>query len=448
MLDTQQLWQAVLGELELTISKANFITWFKNTSISSIENGKAIISVPNTFSETWIKTKFNDYILKTLKRLTQNEIKEIAYIVNQNSQNNTNTNTAKPKVKESQQIPKNYSSTLGINPKYVFENFVVGKSNELAHAACQAICKTPGKTYNPLFIYGGVGLGKTHLVQSVGNVLLKKNYKIIYASCEKFTNDYIEAVRTGKAKLFQNKYRNVDVLLIDDIQFITGKEGTQEAFFHTFNALHQNDKQIIITSDRPPKAIATLEDRLKSRFEWGMIAEILPPDLETRIAILQAKAMENNFNLENDLINYIASRITTNIRELEGALNTIIAHYKLNQIELTIESIEKILKKISSNNPPKNITVKDILELIASYYNTKIELILGTSRKREIVVPRQIAMYILRTELNYSYPLIGQEFGGRDHTTVIHACEKIEKELEYNERIKKDIKTLKQRLFK
>lgn len=448
MHDAQQLWQAVLGELELNLSKANFTTWFKNTSISRIENETVVIRVPNTFSQTWIEKKFHDYILKTLKTRTNNDIKTLTYEVELKKQVTPHENKDVHYYEAPPQRPQ-LSNVFGINPKYNFDAYIVGKSNELAHAACHAVSRKPGKSYNPLFIWGGVGLGKTHLVQAIGNVLLSvnPNVRILYASCEKFTNDYIDAVRNGRAKSFQDKYRNVDLLIIDDIQFITGKEGTQEAFFHTFNALHQNDKQIIITSDRPPKAIATLEQRLLSRFEWGMIAEIQQPDYETRIAILQQKCNEKSFNLEQEIIEFIATEIQQNVRELEGALNTIIAHYELKQIELTVESIKRILSTISSSAPQKNISHKEIIDIVSRHFSQPIDALMGSSRKKEIVLPRQILMYLLRIEMEFSFPQIGQEIGGRDHTTVMHACDKIERELEYNDRVKRDLQMLKQKIY-
>ncbi|HEX9664360.1 MAG TPA: chromosomal replication initiator protein DnaA, partial [Patescibacteria group bacterium] len=330
-----------------------------------------------------------------------------------------------------------------------FENYIVGKSNELAHAACRAVAERPGIVYNPLFLYGGVGLGKTHLVQAVGHEILKNDpaTKIIYVSCEKFTNDYIDAVKNGRGKEFQDRYRNVDILLIDDIQFITGKERTQEAFFHTFNALHQNNKQIVLTSDRPPKAIATLEKRLLSRFEWGMIADIQNPDLETRIAILEAKCQEKDYSLDSEIINYLASNIQTNIRELEGALNRIIAQHQLQNIEPSLPNVKKLISKIASTFQNRSLTPKQILEIVADFYDIDIALVVGNSRKKELVVPRQITMFLMREELRSSYPMIGNELGGRDHTTAMHACDKITKAFENDEKLRQEILSIKQRIY-
>ena len=343
-MNPQQLWQAALGELELLLSKANFTTWFKSTSISSLEENKVTISVPNGFTKEWLEKKYHQTIVKALRSVTDNKIKEVVYKIELTPQ--PNNFSAPPekieKVVENKNLDgirrgddffvkfseNNKEKSLNLNPKYTFSSFIVGKNNELAHAASLAVSKNPGQTYNPLFIYGGVGLGKTHLLQAIGHKLMADNsrIKILYVSCEKFANDFINAIQNGKAEEFKQKYRSADLLLIDDIQFISGKEQTQEAFFHTFNELHQQNKQVVISSDRPPKAIATLEHRLVSRFEWGMIADISTPDLETKIAIIEAKAKEKNYHLDSEVSNYLATVIHNNIRELEGALNRIIAH--------------------------------------------------------------------------------------------------------------------------
>ncbi|MEK7512524.1 MAG: chromosomal replication initiator protein DnaA, partial [Patescibacteria group bacterium] len=328
--------------------------------------------------------------------------------------------------------------------------FIVGKANELARAASMAVAANPGLTYNPLFIYGGVGLGKTHLMQAVGNTIRVKfpEKKIIYVTCEQFTNDFINAIYDGRAERFNNTYRTADVLLIDDIQFLTGKEGTQEAFFHTFNDLHQRDKQIILTSDRPPKAIATLEDRLLSRFEWGMIADISQPDLETRIAILEAKCLEKEFELDRDIIQYITLNIQNNIRELEGALNKIIAYHQLNRIEPTLENIKKILFSISSSSKKTGaVSARQLIETASVFYELSLDDLLGKSREKRLAFPRQIIMYLLREELACSYPMIGNELGGRDHTTAMHAYDKISRIIENDEKTRQEINLLKQRMY-
>jgi chromosomal replication initiator protein len=340
-------------------------------------------------------------------------------------------------------------SGSALNPRYTFETFVVGKKTELAYAACRAVSENPAKIYNPLFIYGGVGLGKTHLMQAVGNALLQRSgdKRVLYTPCETFTNEYIKSVTMGQADTFKNKYRSVDVLLIDDIQFLAGKEGTQEAFFHTFNFLHQHDKQIVISSDRPPKAIPTLEDRLVSRFEWGMIVDVGAPDLETRIAILTTKCREKNVPLEDDIIQYIAATVQNNIRELEGALNRVVAAMQLTNTKPTVDSVRGLLSSIVQAPKRGAMTAKQVLVAVAEYYSVALENLTGSSRKKELVMPRQIAMYIMREEMSASYPTIGQELGGRDHTTAMHAYNKVKTDLVNNEKLTQDMTLIKQKLY-
>ncbi len=451
-----QLWQAVLGELELTLSKASFTTWLKNTFIIENEDGRIVIGVPNTFSQAWLKQKYHQKIYNLIQSKTKDRIKEIHYKVQSVKNYQEEIKTLKKQIVETAQnqvIPTNPSSptkVLGLNPKYIFNNFIVGKGNELAHAASIAVSERPGLTYNPLFIYGGVGLGKTHLLHAVGNTISAKDpsKKILYVTCEQFTNDFISAISSGRAEKFNIAYRTVDVLLIDDIQFLTGKEGTQEAFFHTFNDLHQRDKQIVLTSDRPPKAIATLEDRLLSRFEWGMIADISQPDLETRIAILEAKCQEKEFELERDIIQYITLNIQNNIRELEGALNKIIAYHQLNKITPTLENVKKILFSISTSSKKTGaVSARQLIELVCDFYDLTIDDMLGKSREKRLAFPRQIIMFLLREELQCSYPMIGNELGGRDHTTAMHAHEKISRVMESDEKTRQEINLIKQRVY-
>jgi len=338
----------------------------------------------------------------------------------------------------------------GLNPRYTFTSFVVGKGNELAYAASRATAQKPGLSYNPLFIYGVAGLGKTHLLQAIGQEIMaqNKNCVVRYATCEKFTNDFIQSVRGGRAKEFKDNYRNVDALLIDDIQFITGKEGTQEEFFHTFNELHQQNKQIVICSDRPPRAIATLEQRLQSRFEQGMIADISAPDLETRAAILTAKCQEKNFCLEENVLQYVAAHIQNNVRELEGALNRIIAHQQFNNQKITLENIKEILLLTNKASGRRgSLTPRQVIITVSNFYDINQDALLGASRKRELVVPRQIIMYLLREETSSSFPAIGQALGGRDHTTAIHAYKKISSCVEADEKIRRDLTLIKQQLY-
>lgn len=447
-MNNDQLWQAVLGEIELNLSKANFTTWFKNTFVSSTEDKKVVICVPNTFTKAWLEKKYHNKIAEALKSVGSKEVKEIFYKVE--------TRKASPMGDLLKKITKKKDNLddepapvnrFGLNSRYLFNSFIVGKGNELAHAACQAVSANPGNAYNPLFIYGGVGLGKTHLLQAIGHEVSKKSNKILYVTCEKFTNDYIQAVKTGKAKDFKERYRNVDLLLIDDIQFMAGKDGTQEEFFHTFNELHQTDKQIILTSDRPPKSIPALEKRLLSRFEWGMIVDIARPDIETRIAILEAKTKEKNYKLEPDILDFIANNVQSNIRELEGALNRIIVFHEFNNSKPTVDTTKSILSSILTNTRARSVTSKDIIDSVSGFFDISLKDILGKSRKKELVYPRQITMYLMRIEINTSFPTIGQELGGRDHTTAMHACSKIQRELEENEKIKQDIESIKQKLY-
>jgi len=455
-MDLQQLWQSVLGELELSISKANFTTWFKNTFIIEINNDHILVAVPNAFTKTWLEKKYQKDILSALKN-TGNQIRTIEFKV-QTTPAAAQVEINKPinNFENQDTLDKTENSSTptintinGINPRYTFKNFVVGKGNELAHAACIAVAKKPGEIYNPLFMYGGVGLGKTHLMNAIGNEIMEKfkDKKVLYVTSEKFTNEFINAVQHGETKKFKEKYRSADVLLIDDIQFLAAKEQTQEEFFHTFNALHQNNKQIVINSDKPPKAIPALEQRLVSRFEWGMIADIGAPDLETRIAILKAKCVEKNYNLDEEILRYVATTIQNNVRELEGILNKIIAFHQLNNQVPNLESVKNIVSSLSSSTRSGRVTPKQIIQAVTEYFDIKVADVIGNSRKKELVNPRQIIMYLMRQELNSSYPNIGQELGGRDHTTAMHACTKISKEIQENEKLNQDIELIKQRLY-
>jgi len=363
--------------------------------------------------------------------------------------NNTNiiTNSEKSTVIEKAVNKKNnHYGRFGLNPRYTFANFIVGKGNELAHAACKAVAENPGKSYNPLFVYGGVGLGKTHLLQAIGNEVAKKTDKVLYTTSEKFTNNYIQSIQSGKAKEFKNLYRNVDLLLVDDVQFMGGKDGTQEEFFHTFNELQQNDRQIVITSDRPPKSIPAIEKRLISRFEAGMVADVGKPDLETKIAILENKAKEKEFFLEKDVLNYIAEHVQNNIRELEGALTKVIVTHQLKGVKPNITSVKNVLSDLISNIQLKSLTPKEIIEATSQFYDVSYKDLIGSSRKKELVGPRQIAIYLIREELNTSYPTIGNELGGRDHTTAMHAYNKISVEIKENnnEKLKQEVESIKQ----
>ncbi len=460
-MNTDQLWQSALGELELSLSKANFTTWFKNTFIVSFDKKTVTIGVPNAFTKTWLENKYHKEISKALNNITDNGVESIVYQVTSKKKTSSalspapsvpGASYAAPGGRADQAGPqqKGGEQNLSLNKHYTYDNFIVGKGNELAHAACLAISQKPGEVYNPLFIYGGAGLGKTHLMHAVGHEVLKRfpDKKVIYVTCERFTNEFIRSISKGGADTFKNFYRGADVLLIDDIQFLAGKEGTQEEFFHTFNALHQQNRQIVVSSDRPPKAIPSLENRLVSRFEWGMIADIAQPDYETRVAILEAKSKEKECSLAPEIIALIANTIHSNVRELEGALNRIIAYHELNNTNPSPESVKNLLSSVNGYQKREGaITVKQIINTVAEFFDISVDKLIGTSRKKELVVPRQITMFLMREEANCSFPMIGQELGGRDHTTAMHACEKIKKAFDEDEKIRQDITLLRQRLF-
>lgn len=471
-----QLWNAALGELEIELSKAKFTTWLQDTFILQQEEGSIIVGVPNAFTKSWLENKYHPAIIKALRRISDEDVRMVSYQVTSKQKNRVVVG-ANAAIEEEEQQPtiikaavrssaatpsKNNTVTvtipaeqsvssddLGLNPRYTFENFIVGKENELAHAACLAVSERPGSAYNPLFIYGGVGLGKTHLMQAVGHAVLKRtpSKKILYVTCEVFTNEFIRAVGEGRAEQFKDKYRSVDILMIDDIQFLAGKEGTQEQFFHTFNHLHQRNKQVIMTSDRHPRAIPTLENRLVSRLEGGMIVDVSIPNLETRIAILRLKCEEKNYALPQDIAQYIASNVQNNIRELEGVLNRVIAYHQLNKQTPTVDSVKSVLASFSQIPKRGTVTTKKILTIVSHFFDVDQKDIIGDSRKKELVVPRQIAMYLMREETHASYPNIGQELGGRDHTTAMHACTKIAKLKEDDERTENDINMIRERLY-
>lgn len=458
-LDKAKLWQATLGELELTLSKANFTTWFKNTFILDISNDTITVGVPNAFTKAWLENKYHPAILTSLAHISDNTIRKAVYKVSQFTQldehgalgvKTTKNTTITDDPASDAPITSKAQLKNGLNPRYTFDTFIVGKANQLANAAGHAVSKKPGEIYNPLFVYGGSGMGKTHLMQAIGHSIMKEfpKKKIIYVSCEKFTNEFIQSISRGKADDFKSRYRTADVLLIDDVQFLSNKEGTQEEFFHTFNALHQDNKQIILSSDRPPKAIRDLEERLVSRFEWGMLVDLPQPDLETRIAILESKCEERNCKLEPESVAFIAERVNSNVREMEGVLNRILAYHSLNNTTPTLESITQLLENHQQSRPQKRaLSSKDVIATVIDYFNISQTNLLGSSRQKELVVPRQITMFILREELKNSYPSIGKEIGGRDHTTAMHAYEKIRQAIDTDEKIRRDILQIKNRLY-
>ncbi len=456
-MNNEQIWQAALGEIELNLSKANFTTWFKSSFIISYENNQIILGVPNAFTKSWLETKYHKEIIAAIEHVVNQKIEGIIYKVETRKTptasgilEKMHLKKKKEDIDETNPVYKApINNRFGLNPRYTFDSFIVGRGNELAHAACQAVANNPNRIYNPLFIYGGVGLGKTHLIQAIGNEMAKRTNKILYTTSENFTNDYVNSVRTGKAKEFKEKYRSLDLLLIDDVQFMGGKDGTQEEFFHTFNELHQSDKQIILTSDKPPKMIPALEARLSSRFESGMVADVSQPDIETKMAILDRKLKEKNYFLENEILKYVAENIKNNIRELEGALNKIIAFHEFNHTPPTIKTVKSILGDFLISAQSRSITPRDILDAVSKYYSIDYKDIIGDGRKKELVWPRQISVFLMRKEINSSYPTIGQELGGRDHTTAMHAFNKILDEIENkeNDKVVQEIESIKQILY-
>lgn len=449
------VWQAVLGEIELSVSRASYITWFKNTVMLGQKDNVLTIGVPNVFIKQQLERKFNQLITDTLKK-NGVEPERIDYKIHTVGLPTRRTDDEPVILNNDDSVtsrPKAHSSSLthtyrqGLNERYTFDNFVVGSGNELAYAACQAIAQNPGTKYNPLFLYGGVGIGKTHLIQAVGNAVLTKNpaAHVVYISTEQFVQEFLDAIRYKKNTDFAGFYRGADVLIVDDMQFIAGKEKTQEEFFHTFNALHQANKQIIISSDKPPKDIPTLEERLRSRFAWGMSIDMQVPDFETRCAIIQSKATGHGITLAPPVVEYLATNIQTNIRELEGALNQLLAFCEMRDIDPDLQVAAGLLG--ANRSRPKHVSAKQIVERTAKHFQIQLVDILGPKRDKDIVVPRQVAMYILRSELHLSFPKIARELGRKDHTTAIHSVEKIEKESVFDADIRAAIAEIKERLY-
>jgi len=418
------LWGKTLNVIEKKISKPSFETWLKSTKAIALNKNTLIVEAPNDFAREWLDGNYKEILTEILYELI-GENMTLKFVIPESNMDDpvmvspTNKKTAKPDIITD-------SAQHMLNPKYTFDTFVIGSGNRFAHAASLAVAEAPAKAYNPLFIYGGVGLGKTHLMHAIGHYVLEHNpmAKVVYLTSEKFTNEFINAIRDNRPDDFRNKYRNVDILLIDDIQFLAGKESTQEEFFHTFNTLHEENKQIIISSDRPPREIPTLEDRLRSRFEWGLITDITPPDLETRIAILRKKAKADGLDIPNEVMLYIANQIDSNIRELEGALIRVVAYSSLENKDINADLAAEALKSIIPSSKPKVITIQDIQRVVGEQFGVKLEDFSAKKRTKSIAFPRQIAMYLSRELTDFSLPKIGEEFGGRDHTTVIHAHEK------------------------
>ena len=455
------VWQSVLGEIEVSVSRGNFLTWFKNTCLLKQTDDTAVIGVPNIFIKQQLESKYSDLLLKTLQKngvtVSRLEFKMSAAARPESTPKNElpakdqADSEAQPMTSNTTPASRSGSTTesyrQGLNQRYTLENFVVGDGNELAFAACQSIAQQPGSKYNPLFLYGGVGIGKTHLIQAVGNSLQARDpkAKVLYISTEQFVQEFVTALRTRKTAEFARYYRSADVLIVDDVQFIANKDKMQEEFFHTFNDLHQANKQIIITSDRPPRDIPTLEDRLQSRFAWGMTIDMQIPDFETRCAIIQTKAQEHDAVLPQDVVDYLATNFKSNIRELEGSLNQLLAWCEMRGLEPSL-SITSSLLTVSKTRP-KHLSAKQIVERTARHFQIPVDDIVGPKRDKDIVVPRQVAMYMLRSELHLSFPKIARELGRKDHTTAIHSVEKIAKESRVDASLRVAISEIKEHLY-
>jgi len=424
--DYRELWQSVLVDIELTVSKANFTTWFKDTRIVKGDSGVVVISVPNAFVKEWLLTKYHNTILKSLRNL-ESSIHTVEYIINKDDfRRKEEVEIRIPSnTKELPLIEGQVDKADNLNPRYTFDSFIVGPFNELAHAAAHAVLKKPGIMYNPLFVYGSTGHGKTHLIQAIGNHIKTNSpgKKVYYMTSEQFGQDCMNALQNQKMNIFKEKYRKYDVLIVDDIQFFSDKQKFQEELFHLFNTLYDNNKQIIFSSDRHPHFITGLEDRLKSRLSAGMTVDIPAPDKESRMAIINAKAEQQGLNVSKEVVDYLAHTVNTNIRELEGAVNTLFCHSQLKGKDVSIADVRNYVK--NNVKPKKTMAVKDVVKIVADFYNTKEESIYEKTRHKEVIKPRQVIMYLLREDLSISYPSIGQKLGGRDHTTVIHSCEKI-----------------------
>lgn len=436
-----QAWQATLGQLQMEMSKAAFDTWVRSAELVSHDNSKFVIGVQNAYARDWLESRLSSTIHRLLTGM-MNAPQEVQFVVWQKEfENAENASSAAHENESAAGLRPNGT----ITPRYSFDNFVVGPSNRLAHAACLAVAENPARAYNPLFLYGGVGLGKTHLLHAIGNATHQQGLQVLYVSSEDFTNDLINSIRTHNTPAFRERYRRTDVLLIDDIQFIAGKESTQEEFFHTFNTLHGQDKQIIISSDRPPKALVTLEERLRSRFEWGLSVDIQPPDLETRIAILRSKAERAGRRVSNEILELIARQVQSNIRELEGALTRVLAYADLSGQPLSSELVHTALADLLPQR--SEIKPDQVVRAVARAFGVSVDRLMGRDRSREVALPRQVAMYLLRQEANVSLPQIGEALGGRDHTTVMYACEKVADMIERDDRLRRQVIQIREQLF-
>jgi chromosomal replication initiator protein len=498
-MDAKQVWRAALGELQVTLSPANFETWLRDTALVEVDDTRFRISVPNGFAKDWLESRYRSLISQTLGRIVGYGVQVDFFVGAVEGTGDdpgteagdgddrggglatgadadaargtdgsapvavgpgllTRSRDAAAPVRQPQPTPQvrvepgrvgGEGGANNINPRYTFSNFIVGSANRLAHAASLSVAERPGHAYNPLFLYGGVGLGKTHLMHAIGNQVAAKfpRKRVVYATSEKFTNEFITSIQQGKIDEFRARYRRIDLLLIDDIQFIADKERTQEEFFHTFNAIHEDGKQIVLSSDRPPKAILTLEERLRSRFEWGLIADLTAPDLETRIAILRAKAEEGAVPIASDVMEFIARKVVSNIRELEGALNRIVAYASMGATPISIELAQAVLSNVMYNPKKRQITPERIAKAVSEYYGVGLDALKGQKRDKAIVVPRQIAMFLMREETDVSLLRIGAELGNRDHSTVLHACDKITRESAGNDELRREIAAVRELIY-
>ena len=474
-MDAKQVWRAALGELQVSLSPANFETWLRDTALAEVDDNRFKIAVPNGFAKDWLESRYRSLISQTLARLVGYSV-QVEFFVGPSGEPDGTEGadagvgserppvgvmadevTGRPSGNGNGSTSVRIEATrvggeggaTSINARYTFANFIVGSANRLAHAASLSVAERPGHAYNPLFLYGGVGLGKTHLMHAIGNQVAAKfpRKRVVYATSEKFTNEFITSIQQGKIDEFRARYRRIDLLLIDDIQFIADKERTQEEFFHTFNAIHEDGKQIVLSSDRPPKAILTLEERLRSRFEWGLIADLTAPDLETRIAILRAKAEEGAVPITSDVIEFIARKVVSNIRELEGALNRIVAYASMGAMPISIELAQAVLSNVLYNPKKRQITPERIAKAVSEYYGVGLDALKGQKRDKAIVVPRQIAMFLMREETDVSLLRIGAELGGRDHSTVLHACDKINRESAGNDELRREIAAVRELIY-
>jgi chromosomal replication initiator protein len=456
-MDSKQVWRAALGELQVSLSPANYETWLRDTTLVDVDDTRFRISVPNGFAKDWLENRYRSLISQTLARIVGYSV-QVEFVVKPAAEfaagaqgkSHGGSGPAPTAVRvEPTRVGAPDGSSSNLNPRYTFANFIVGSANRLAHAASLSVAERPGHAYNPLFLYGGVGLGKTHLMHAVGNAVIARfpRKRVVYATSEKFTNEFITSIQQGKIDEFRARYRRIDLLLIDDIQFIADKERTQEEFFHTFNTIHEDGKQIVLSSDRPPKAILTLEERLRSRFEWGLIADLTAPDLETRIAILRAKAEEQAVPVSSDVLEFIARKVVSNIRELEGALNRIVAYASMGAVPITIELAQAVLSNVLYNPKKRQVTPERITRAVSDYYGVQIEALKGQKRDRAIVVPRQIAMFLMREETDVSLLRIGSELGGRDHSTVLHACDKINREIGVNDELRRELAAVRELIY-